>query len=863
MQILQAVLIIALFSCNGFCQGLAERIEKLLNSPKQLEVLPPIVSNIHISPDHKPCFIGKFEEPLETPQFQLICGKNIHSILGWAKEGVILKKQILKNTQKFLKNVPELKSKHSRKATVYNIYRAGGLIYRTDRGFYTEESDDPILDPLVFNNNCKVMDLNGKLVLISPKNTICVGSLNQWEIMEYNNSNGHIRGLLQDPDGRFLVLGNKLAWLNRIPREKEFLEFLDAVESGGGAKRQKLLEKLTSHNREALNGFVGLLQESKDHWGQYHKIGPALSNTCKMMERLFQDLPVASDRKNEILKKFQQAAGAVMEELKEEAGPDVDFSPSRLAELIRSGYQYMDGQWVRLREVLFQDSLHQALVRMDYHVGSHQDYRTGLYLLTGKGQLKPLFQGHRNDLRHKGNVIRDNKGRLLFLLPKFGLARWDGQQFEWVADNHTIRSMDNMEGCDFKGRIYFSKYGGGRGPDTISALRMNRVFYAFQEGGQEENWRSSEKIPFPIQYSSSRGEPVVLDDKGELWFVSGAMTEPHIRNLWEGCEANEKAPQNKKSSHSRFLYHLDLKNRVCTIFPNVGSGECTLHAGKGGAVLASFKKNAVLVHQDKVYTAKDLHELAVNHFPVLLECSKNRHPKWLRIQDLLWVYDNNRVEVYRDGVSLDINRRLVLKTGMIQHAQLVGPFRTPDHEPMLGLAVQSQDAYRSQSGNLVLAIHKPDQILLTQTQFKPYQISFHPLVADVSANRLFYSDQHGNLVELKDFEEEIHHKGLWKPHVFCPKTGALLCGSQPKVLLTPDGPSTLSLTQRRHLCPVQFENNGSLLCITPHGKAWLTPDGQELINWENVSLDALPSRYIGSRQGKVFVINYKGRIEIF
>jgi hypothetical protein len=321
------------------------------------------------------------------------------------------------------------------------------------------------------------------------------------------------------------------------------------------------------------------------------------------------------------------------------------------------------------------------------------------------------------------------------------------------------------------------------------------------------------------------------------------------------------------------LYCIDSSGTVRTCL----SGQdlrpsCGLQAGLFGSMVLVTPERTCVIHNGKIYTGKDLHELAARQFSLLLELAPQQSESnpfisdfgwqkgwsWLACDGVLWVAWPSRVEAYREGKPLLIERRLNLLGARPERPLLFGPLGQGENRRIV-IACHPTEPLRS-----VWATQKPDGIELEPARYPSHNMISDGLVVGISHiegpclvdhrnGRIFYYRfTEDYLWEVSGPANCVFHHRLGQP-VLVADDGRLLVNRQARGFegfrwFEPGSVTDILLTYVEPLRITLRQHHGEFLCLTPDGVAWIRPDetGQYVITRRlHATMRGVPSEYIG------------------
>jgi len=553
----------------------------------------------------------------------------------------------------------------------------------------------------------------------------------------YRELGKNLQALLPMKDGRHLAVADKLVILRTncppAPTDQETKSFLDAWQQQDREKFGPALQAATEYPVDRSQALVTAFRNIRDPNSRYEYAALSARNALEAK-------PVTPDqeRLNAALKDFLR----ILEEVR--AGV-LGIPPTRLAELIRDGYQYFDGQWIRNPQLITQKET--VVILEASFVDADWKLRRGVFRLDNSGDLERMFAYEHKAGPAACQIFKTVSGEDLFFFPFEGLARLNSGQLEWLDRSDEMKWMEQVLGCDNEGRIFFSSCesasaGGSSGSFNKSAqgwVIVGRVNYG------EKFWVYRPTIPrnpSPIQRLFPVAHYPVMDSANRIWFCPTVPPQfditPAAGSL-TGCEAATKAQTELAAAPLRPMTittlargmersfgaaEIDAKldlyccedGKVFRCLTNLPLSTTLLAGGNGyvlGTVQDRDEQSAFIIENGQTATLGiGLHQLAEQNYSLLLNAapaasqppgfrylnsiihSIHFNPSLCRLNDLLWLNDRDKVEVYRNGKPLGFQLKLTIPSKKLA---MLGPFSGTNGYRMLICNPYGSDAYSSQS----------------------------------------------------------------------------------------------------------------------------------------------------------------------
>jgi len=706
-----------------------------------------------------------------------------------------------------------------------------------------------------------------------------------WRITTYTNLPFRgVGGLLRTPDGRLITIGGKIAELNdglrASPTEVELGAVLKAAEEENWPELPKLLKTITLYSTEKLGGLGRLLSELADRPRIGTEFKNLLATTAKELERLHAaSVPPGQAELGEklrpIMKSYLETTRQALRDAESISPASQGLSMKTIGELITRGYQYYDGQWIGSCQVLAQRGLSEAMVQLNYYDLDAAAGRWGVFRLDNDGRLHAVYL-HESDVMPSSGVsiCRDHAGGYYMYIRSVGLGRITADRFSWIDKGEDIRNLGSPVGCDRLGRLFFCQ-------NTPHWSNNRLIYWVYHADG----------VRRPV--TGGRCGPAgaaAVDTEGRLWFVANP-SDPLATELIEGAAPARLTPGDTESqsvpstppSQKHALYCLDPDGVIRSHFLGEDlDSNSDLQSGLLGSVVVVTSHRTYVIHNDQVYIGKDLHDLAARQFSLLLELAPQRSESsvyisdygrqknwaWMACEGVLWISGWNRVEAYREGKPLLIDRRLNLLGVRLQRPLLLGPLGPgPDKNTRIVIACHAAAPLTS-----IWATQKPEGIELQPARYPSNNMISDGIVVGISNiegpclvdhkhGRIFYCRTSEDYVwEVSGPTDCVFHGRLGQP-VLVADDGRLLVNRQARGFegfrwVEPGSVTDILLTYVEPLKVASEQGKGKYLCLAPDGIAWIHRDQNEqyvVTRHLRSTMRGVPSAYIGRSAKRVYV----------
>jgi hypothetical protein len=794
-----------------------------------------------------------------------------------------------------------------------------GWIFLTSAGLREEEGDFFPFDHVPGASQSFLVTGEQALAILLPNSmpqstetkraplTVILGQSGNWDQRVYHNLPfWEVKGAVLCRDGELIALGRRIARLRHDFHEKpsgsETSALLDAVRASNHGMLREILKDYTLYLPGLLDEVAEELLRLPDplqpHIFVERKLDWILNEIRRTKTELSRQYNGGNDTEiREELERLEEETRKTMDACLEMAGPDHDLSPLSLSRLLDGGFQYFDGQWITEVEILLQPDLHEAYLKLRFRKNGFMPDDWGVFHLNDEGRLLPLFtlDRHANARDVTVSAVADPGGRIVFLVPGLGLARHDGKQFAWTDRSNPMKAMDRLMGCDASGILYFSQRMRGAAGICRWAYDESRDYRKRQEASI-----------YPV-IRTGTGEPVAQDDRGRIWFIAPGFSRDPRTGMIEGgrevfellARANQRpmariengipSPLRKvRPGNDPSLYCIE-EGVIHHCYSDALLASACLLPGLHGSMIAVSGRGAHLILEDSVYTAADLHEMAVKQFGLFIEAAperirfssyqyfRNRPPPafCLGLDDTLWILQGGKLEAYREGTPLgiqesvgafDLSTPYSLLIGRLRGSSpkcvaLVPDFRSPG--TMIWFSQQGGDIYHwiahaAESARIEGEEDGPPGSAMT--------VNGMPII-DHQRGLLYFHHGVDRVLEVSGPSHYRFRRDAGKP-VLLTRAGGLILrkdfGSYKGYRLLSQGTiSDLAATFLSPLVPVHEEKDGSLLCLTPFGAAWIRqgpdgsfrPGGELWVNMPHGMLD-----YVGRSESAIYLLSEDGHL---
>lgn len=871
-------------------------------------------------------------------KFHLLENKNV---VGWGEEDEIVVTADRGRGVSIRKRDGSRMAEIDRDRRVDQAFYFHDWIFRSDKGFVKEGRHPAWPGSEKLLSHCVVIDSGNTFAVVHPPKRnisqfgeplpveICVGRNGTWDCRTFEHLpydyRDRIKGILVRDDNGLLALGRKLVTLSAdlkpTPSEKDLAALLDAVEKGDRKRIERGLQDLTVYSSDHLSGLITLLEKIPDTFRQelahYWSVKKSFDTVLRRKEpETEREEETGRPAKGEsVLDRYVGKMETILREYHDALEKEFAYSPGLIAMMLRSGMQFYEGCWIGTPEVILQPNPSEAFLWIGYRDPFEKDPRWGLFRLNERGTLSPL---HPADTRRSGamnvaptDAVEDREGRILFFFKGRGLAEFDGSRFAWIDRGERIKRMSALIGCDSSGRIYFAQ----------ERIRATKLYWIYQRNGTLGELIDSSAI---VVGSPDKRWTFVRDDIGNVWYVS-PVTEmdfrspppfgnppPREKPYFSNFTVQEKelvvrhvgtsAEEEKETERSQVtprLCYIDKEGQHWVCFRDKCLSRCTLLPGRNGSLLVVSDSKTILIHDRTAYVAENLHQLAEKEFRIAAEYAPRESPQFpLRglsrdvppvacflVDDVLWITQGGRIEAYRWGESLSIQKRITLLVGEHRSPCLVGPFG-PGKQRRLFIILDPDHytgnlwATQSHEGIELTRSMKPginEHTLSKRAAFSGYPPPFF----DFKRGRIFCPSAvdaltgvagGGRLMEISgpDKYTILPTRGI--PRLAFPD-GRLLVERSDRFcrhfcLVAGQSMENILLTVKKPLEPVALCDDETILCLSPQGVAWIGSDGKgdyEIRRQLDARMPGTPLLFVGQTEKMIHVLtdqNYLASIPI-
>lgn len=705
-----------------------------------------------------------------------------------------------------------------------------------------------------------------------------IRSADEWQVDSLAlPANDSFRTAVRLADGRWLAIGQRIVELRgerpTRPTEQQLQAAVEAARAGDWPTLEPLLETITAYPSQEppghAMGLATLMQGLPDRGLPLRTMSDLLDNTRRQMAGVPAAEGLAPDqaaRVTELLAACEAQMRATAAALAEVAPEVFGRSPGAIAAMLRSGMQLYRGRWIRVVEVLRQESVDSAVLHIMIGDSSRGGGTAAAARLESDGSLRII-----GELREgvaagaASTLMATDAGTAYAAIGGRGLARLSAAGTEWLERDRMPAGLMHMVCVDARGRIYLRQHMNAmRSSETIEPP----VFWVLD--------RTVDAVaPEPVVSWPLVGQPAV-DADGSVWFLrqpavaaaggqvaAGDAAQPGVeirRISLKSDTIAEPAPGFARSPREQAA-----APRLCRLTSPTTLAEYGLTLPPAARSLIAGRETVCIEPQrgrgddpvfvvggDDVRLGKNLHALAETAFDAVLQAapevllsgpwcgvmrqeSADLPSQILRTKELLWVNAGGRVEVYSRGRPLAVDERLALRNVRMNGPRLVGPLRTADGRPRVlmiasmgdvqqfvwitvaeqGLEIeqgrpapawpQSGDTHGATAG-LPLVAGDRSAVYVNHRAARVWEIlgpqEYRPF-ADAGAPILAVPGGGGFLA--------------WRSQHY--RTGVRICTAAARH----DVPALFT----RQLDPVAFGPDGRLLCLGPDHLAWLAADPRQ------------------------------------
>lgn len=575
----------------------------------------------------------------------------------------------------------------------------------------------------------------------------------------------------------------------------------------------------------------------------------------------------------------------------------VGRDPTAVVRHLSQGHQWYESMWVwnirplwpptRRRDCVFLTAMHPTTDGKDVE---------GLFRLEANGKLhQETNLPPRSDDGTRFSVVRGPDAKTYILLRGKGMAEAAAGNLNWLAQGGIVSAMSQVSHVDGSGRAYLTDQVG------LDALPVPVLWVL--------NLRKAADEPAPAQLMHTTFYAGVDAKRGRIWFT---VTPKDLPQTVETATAHFKAPGDLPVQQQGGMFGVPVQRggilcsaesgRVTRWFEAPGlEKHARLLVGPEGQLLALpfYTSDPVFLIQDgEVTKAKSLHVLAQQQFTPLLSLAPAtemplaygtptalvQYRAVVRTDNLLWVNDNFRCEVYRDGKALGLAEQV---GSNYYYLALAGPVKVKDQVGML--VITKKKVHGGARWHWVTVIG--DHVVLNDGSppaGEGKDDDTFPFNLDIAASITPLTDAPRDLAKA-DTEivagpgyVSVFGTRMWRtPGVpstgstcidpagvaFLTRSGAVLSepGYNGVSLTREDGTSrNLEIACRRRLLSICAEEaDGRLLCLVPDGLMWLRPDkdaGYVLDKTQFINWPLMPTLYLGQYGEWLYVANPLGQL---
>jgi hypothetical protein len=682
-------------------------------------------------------------------------------------------------------------------------------------------------------------------------------------------------------DGRWLAIGQRIAEVQgkrpQRPTEQQILQAVEAARAGDWPTLEPLLEKITAQTSNETAGLANLLQQLPDRSLALRSLTMRLESTRRDLARSQATeglTPGQAARVSELLAACDAQLRATATGLAE-AAPDVfSRSPGVIAAMLRSGMQFYRGQWIKVVEVLRQENVDSALLRVRLGDEGQGGGSMALARLEPNGNLR-IVAKLSDDVMAPAHGIAGQISTLVATgedtayaaVGTRGLARLSAAGTTWLETGGLPAGLMQVLGVDRRGRVFLRQM--VNKPRDRQMTDPGVLWVLTPDAAAAE--------PEPVVGWPMFGQPVV-DADGSIWFLrqtvfasptsSGGPVVPadaarpgvEIRRIEPKSAADAEQiagqpgrPAGEQATTSR-LCRLKSPTLLAEYALPLSPAVPALVAGRDAVCIEGQRGRGdaqVVVVGDSVHRGRDLHALAETAFDTLLNAAPesvlpgpwcgvlhseapNVGPQILRTKDLLWVNAEGRVEVYAKGRPLAVHDRLALRNVRLNAPRIIGPLRAADGRPRVLLGAMNANVEQFvwlTAGERGLEIEQAGPCpAWPESAVRDGVTDGLPLVAE-DRSTVYVNHRAGRVWQLLGPQDCRPFADAGAPILAVPGGGFLawrpLHTRSGVRVCTAGGRHDVPVLFTRHLDPVAFVANGRLLCLAPDGLALLAPDPRQ------------------------------------
>ncbi|MFN7814025.1 MAG: hypothetical protein ACK5SI_15340, partial [Planctomycetia bacterium] len=323
-------------------------------------------------------------------------------------------------------------------------------------------------------------------------------------------------------DGRWLAIGQRIAEVQgkrpQRPTEQQILQAVEAARAGDWPTLEPLLEKITAQTSNETAGLANLLQQLPDRSLALRSLTMRLESTRRDLARSQATeglTPGQAARVSELLAACDAQLRATATGLAE-AAPDVfSRSPGVIAAMLRSGMQFYRGQWIKVVEVLRQENVDSALLRVRLGDEGQGGGSMALARLEPNGNLR-IVAKLSDDVMAPAHGIAGQISTLVATgedtayaaVGTRGLARLSAAGTTWLETGGLPAGLMQVLGVDRRGRVFLRQM--VNKPRDRQMTDPGVLWVLTPDAAAAE--------PEPVVGWPMFGQPVV-DADGSIWFL--------------------------------------------------------------------------------------------------------------------------------------------------------------------------------------------------------------------------------------------------------------------------------------------------------------------------------------------------------
>jgi hypothetical protein len=572
---------------------------------------------------------------------------------------------------------------------------------------------------------------------------------------------GTTAGAVCDDGSAWTLLGRRIVPLAELGAGAPPEDLLQSVveialrDNCDEERLRPLLERITRFPASSLRGLASVLTQGNDPLAPLRSVAGRTVDLRRELELLAEGsprdvpagLPVSADEMEGALGSLRSAEQELIRLVALHADPVWE-----VAARLREGSQLCGDWWLRRLSTvawISTDALLFSARACRYGEARSFD---GLFVLRGNRGVELLLE---LETPIEGmQIVEGHNGSLFAFSPVRGLGRveLDPPGFAWIDQGVDIRAMDTLHGCDSMGRLLLARRisASDELPGVVGQYLSPRRRRGGGAGEMEEQWLYRQDGSARESRVTAQHEGVFtacLDSRGRPWAVSGAsLFDPDRLQTFLDEDSGGDTVQLSGACVLAVLEGGEWVPRLRLSSPMV-----SLVPGGNGALFAfpsgPFRIGVWLLDEsgEPPLEGATLHELAQSH-PARTLAAAPRALAWLpgqafgilAVEDLVWVIAPHAptidvlestlhsapvrqgargrlepvLEVYRDGVSQNVSRRIELLVGDSRDPIMAGPLRTATGpgvlvRPLPGAWIGTVVAIQSEGGIALETVSAP------------------------------------------------------------------------------------------------------------------------------------------------------------